>query len=98
MSSESDLEAFFGFNPNTYAPPSGLRLGEEAKRSLETVASKAPSLVHSKVATGGVHTTTVNIVKENLQAAVTLELSTIPLYLYAAYSIKSGSAKYDIIR
>ena len=30
----------------------------------------------------------VNTMKQHLQAAVSLELTTIPLYLYAAYSIK----------
>lgn len=39
----------------------------------------------------------VNKMKEHLQAAVSLELTTIPLYLYAIYSVKEpGEATWSI--
>ena len=43
-------------------------------------------------------TDAVTTLREHLQAAVSLELKTIPLYLYAAYSIKKpGPASWSIM-
>jgi len=84
--------ALFGFDPEEF-DPADLTFGYDLKK----VKFPGPELSTGQ-GTEVLADVALSNLKQHLQAAVSLELKTIPLYLYASYSIKQrGPAKGAIL-